>query len=570
MPRAPLRRCLPNRNGRASSNLRFIQNPSGSPAQAGLTKRRTNKPVGPRPTDSDEGDRLVGKGNGRRGRYALTPEIYTSGALGAGDRPGGNPTKAQRRKSLTDAMTETLANGQKNMHKEKENGPTRVRTAQQYPEEESRDKSLHMNEIVDKPPMARKDARPPSHPLSSAVNPPESMMKSSVQPTPARDNSIFGTLKPRRRQPSILQNLDQDSTSFDIEDEEEFLPDDGATPFKDSNPKYLASTTCHRFSSLLPSSRKRKFGVPDALDPAEARKLRKPTTSPSSELGTTPEPSLPSKASVPCDKGQKHSDSISSDDDVMVLPASSPSAPSSSARIKHPAPSARRRKQTKKSIPAMTTKELLHAAMASKRQRTIRERTRTYGEFDFPADPDSDDPVEEDESRFVRPEKGRKPRRKEPLSTPSTARTKAKAKTNPGKAIMSSHASGKAAGKAKSSTSHKSSAAAPVVTPSTSSSSHETTSSSQQRSTAKMSPNSNLEMVEEDKSKPYGGSCLSRRVSDKENWADGAPSDVERAQDIGKPAPSTKDKWADVDAWDMDFEDVEVVSNSGGSSPIRT
>jgi hypothetical protein len=30
-----------------------------------------------------------------------------------------------------------------------------------------------------------------------------------------------------------------------------------------------------------------------------------------------------------------------------------------------------------------------------------------------------------------------------------------------------------------------------------------------------------------------------------------------------------RNKWSDIDAWDMDFEDVEVMTGSGGSSPMR-
>jgi len=33
--------------------------------------------------------------------------------------------------------------------------------------------------------------------------------------------------------------------------------------------------------------------------------------------------------------------------------------------------------------------------------------------------------------------------------------------------------------------------------------------------------------------------------------------------------PAKRDKWADIDAWDMEFEEVEVISGSGGSSPTR-
>jgi hypothetical protein len=37
--------------------------------------------------------------------------------------------------------------------------------------------------------------------------------------------------------------------------------------------------------------------------------------------------------------------------------------------------------------------------------------------------------------------------------------------------------------------------------------------------------------------------------------------------DVGKTAPVSRGKWADIDAWDMDFEEVEVTT--GSSSPTR-
>ena len=566
MPRAPLRRRQLNRDGPAPSNPRFKKPPSSSPAKAELARRLANKPVGSRPTDSDDSDRLVVKANVRRGRYAPKQEIYASGAVGAGDKPGSYPTRAQRRKSLTDATTEILANGQKDTRKEKGTGATKAKKAQQQSEEEPQDKSRHVNGGINKPPTAKKNTGAPSPLASSAVKPARSILE-PVQLTPTRENSILGTLKPRRRQPSILQNLDQDSSSFNIGDEEEFLPHDESTPFKDSNPHQPVSASASLLSS---ASRKRKFGVSVPLDPAEPQSLHKPTSSPLSALGNTPEPSLPtSNVSALRESGRKHRESTRNEDDIMALPASSSSAPSSPIVPKPAAPTAKVKKQSTKSAPTMTTKDLLEGAMPSKRQRNVRERTRNR-DFDIPADPDSDAPVEEDESVFLPAKKGRKTKRKEPLSKSSTARTKANAKPLPGKATKSSQASAKAAGKAKSSTNHISSATAPVLTPSTSTSNRETKSPSQQHSTTYTSPTSNLETAEAEKSKPYGGSRLSRRISDKENQAAGDSSEIEdsheRAQDVGKTAPPTKGKWADIDSWDMDFEEVEVFSSS---SPTR-
>jgi len=57
--------------------------------------------------------------------------------------------------------------------------------------------------------------------------------------------------------------------------------------------------------------------------------------------------------------------------------------------------------------------------------------------------------------------------------------------------------------------------------------------------------------------------------SDEEASVDGAVSQY--TDSPAKKAAPGRNKWADIDAWDMDFEDVEVMtpSGSGGSSPMR-
>ena len=67
-------------------------------------------------------------------------------------------------------------------------------------------------------------------------------------------------------------------------------------------------------------------------------------------------------------------------------------------------------------------------------------------------------------------------------------------------------------------------------------------------------------------------------VGDKENQASqelhddlpdaGEDPDISfEVEDAGEKAPTSKSRWADIDAWDMDFEDVEVMT--GSSSPTR-
>ncbi|KIW69055.1 hypothetical protein, variant [Phialophora macrospora] len=432
MPRAPLRRRQLSRNGRAPRSPRFKKIPSSSPAKAELAKKLAHKPIGPRPNDSDDSDRLVVKRSGRRGSNAASQEIYASGAVGKGDKPGNYPTRAQRRKSLTDATREILAHGPKEMRDGEEPATANGgRHLQEKPQEKPR----QMNGIVKKPMIAKQNVPPPATVTSSAVKAPGSALK-PVQPTPTRENSIIGTLKPRRRQPSILQNLDQDSSSFDIEDEERFLPDDESTPFNKSEPQRPISTSNPSSPLLSSSSRKRKFGASHPLDPAESEKLRMPTSSPltsAQRSQNTPEPSLPTiPVSALRESGRKHRESLRDVDDIMALPESSSPVSSSPTKTKTPASTAKSKKQATKTAPAITTKQLLEAAMPSKRRRTVRERTRNRGDFDNPADSDSEPADEGDDSNFLPARNGRKTRRKEPLSKPSGART-TRAKPESGK-----------------------------------------------------------------------------------------------------------------------------------------
>jgi hypothetical protein len=266
----------------------------------------------------------------------------------------------------------------------------------------------------------------------------------------------------------------------------------------------------------------------------------------------------------------------------MALPESSSSVSSSPAKTKTPASTAKLKKQATKPIPAITTKQLLEAAMPSKRRRTVRERTRHRRDFDNPADFDSEPADDRDDSNFLPAKNSRKTRRKEPLSKLRGAQTRTKANPESGKAAATAKQKQAAS---KSSTRHflTTSTTAPILTPSTSTSNRETKSHSQQHSTTSMSSNTGGDL-KAGTSKPYGGSHLrgqghGRRITadreDKENQASREPEssdefsgDERHIGDAQSKQWPSKSKWADIDAWDMDFEDVEVLTGSGGSSPF--
>jgi len=63
-----------------------------------MEQKLAHKSVGQRPADGDDNDRLVIKGNGRRGRNVPRQEIYASGAVGAGNKPGAQPSSREKKK----------------------------------------------------------------------------------------------------------------------------------------------------------------------------------------------------------------------------------------------------------------------------------------------------------------------------------------------------------------------------------------------------------------------------------------------------------------------------------------
>lgn len=591
MPRAPLKRRHLHRNAPVPRVAKKI--PSSSPARSELEKKLAHKPVGQRPTDSDDSDRLVVKGNGRRSRNVPRQEIYASGAVAAGDKPGNYPTRAQRKKNMTQATT--AVNEKRNAQIEEEPIPTSKQPL------EFRPNSPLANGITTKSTSAKQHTAVISNVSSSAMKPPGSGLR-STQPTPTRENSILGALKPRRRAPSILQHLDHDSSSFDLEDEDKFLPDAESTPLNLSKPSNAASTPAPQ-SSHVTSSLKRKRGSSDPFKPDPTATIQRQTASPL--IGTTyhaestPEPALPTLlVSTLRHAGRKPRDRTREEEDVMALPdsssshSSSPTKPETSAIVNNP------RKKAIKPVPIMTTKELQAHMMPVKRRRTRRERTRTPNDFDIPPDPESPEhslSEQDDESSFLPSKKARKTRRKEPLSKSGNTGIKSGGSVLQASKAGKQGASTAATAKSKPSKSTKflitNTTAAPILTPSTSTSKRRDrkTKSPSQLCTFEVS-NTNAHSADQlnagkgdENQRQYGGSLRQRRDMvdgpDKENQGFGEEqlddSDIERSLEgesggvKSKTMHESKGKWADIDAWDMDFEDVDVMTGSGSSSPMR-
>ncbi|KAI1609197.1 hypothetical protein EDD37DRAFT_653340 [Exophiala viscosa] len=585
MARGPLRRRQNYRN--APSPVYGRKVPNSSPAKLELEKKLAHKPVGKRPVDSDDSDRLVVKGNGRRGRNATTQEFYASGAVASGDKPGAYPSRVQRRQNMTRDTQEILANAQQSAQKDAASGPPT--TKRPLREVNGLSGGEHEKAALSKTVPA------------STIKAPRGLPR-SAQPTPSRETSVLGTLKPRRRQPSILQDLGLDSSTLDLEDEDQFLPDDESTPF--TLPKtHNASITPATDSPYTSSSRKRKYGSSDPLQPDVNGGGQRQTTSPITTVDSQKPTSHPVLPPMPVsalrESGRKHR-KHAGEDDILAPPESSSSLSASPAKMQSPAATRKSRKEPKP-LTAITTDALRAQVMPTKRRRTAREHPHTQSEFDIPADLDESpgEPSEpDDESSFLPTKKGRRTKRKEPVVGAASARTKGVARGTKGGSNVKRGIPARATFKSQSSTRRLITTTKPVLTPSTS------TSAKRNRKTKSPSQLSSVEVTtsrpnpheEQDESqhKQYGGSRRRRQDKvegpDKENLgldaglsddsgvesADAVlsgPKDSEKTPDavpaVEDVATISKNKWADIDAWDMDFEEVEVMTGSGGSSPMR-
>ena len=480
--------------------------------------------------DSDDSDRLVVKGpGGRTGGYLPKNEIYASGGVGKGDKPGSHPTRAQRRKQMIQA-----AQGQQRADSSNQRSPPQ--------RSESRDA----------------EARPVTAP-SSATRP------TTAQPTPAKENSILDGIRPRRRQHSILQASEAEGSSLGLTDDSFALPDDESTPLNASKAK--ATTTTPSSSA----SRKRKLGPSEPVESA-MQTLDKPKKSPA-EPALPPQPLSTLRAS-----GQKQRPRTNEEDESVMAPPMSSSSSNSPAKPKSSSPSKLRRPAQQPAT--LLTSQLQALMMPTKRRKTTRARQRS--EFDIPEDSDSpahhiSEPDHEDSSflptRRKRTKSRPREKDKDQLSSRSTkAATKSKQNNAKSKAKV---APAQAASKSNIST---------RLTLSRSAGNKGTKSPSQHSTTARTpsvssDPNGGKVVASSGRERRSGGSPLKELVSmadigGKENRnlsrvGEGSEvlveaSDEERdvVETKVPPPKKARSKWDEIDAWDMDFEEVEVWERS--------
>lgn len=412
MPRPGFKR---HRSGSKSPKERVVKKDSSSPAVRlqQLERRLAHKAVGERPIDSDDSDKLVTRSTNRPRRNGTMREVYASGAVAKGDKPGAYPTRAQRLQHLARDTKQVI----------KENMQRRSSSATKSASPASAKSPLNVVQTNDKPDREANN----STGRSATRSPPNASV--AIQQTPGAETSILGTLKPRRRQASILHMIENnDESTINPEDEEQFLPDDESTPLRTNKPVTPSSTKDLASSS----TRKRKLRSGEPAQPVNSvskareevsRSSLVPDSRPQSSESSLP---LQSETEQPRRKRSRPSgQTVQDEDDIMAPPQSSSPEPSPERSIE---PITTKAEKSKPSAP--TTKDL-QSLMPSKRRQGTRERTKV-NEFDIPEDTSSD--VAGDDSTF-NPRK-RLARKKEPTPRPkssssATGKSSTRAKSKP-------------------------------------------------------------------------------------------------------------------------------------------
>jgi hypothetical protein len=509
-----------------------------------LQQKLVNKPIGRVLTDSDDSDRLVTSNrNGRNRRGIPRRDIYASGGVGLGDVPGAHTS--QRKQSQTSRKAEA----QEPTDKGKQAAQKNVNAVAKPTTYQKRSAQVveKQNAPIQSPPTA-------SGPASVSRTP------TRLQATPGPETSILGNIKPRRRQPSILQLIENDdSSNIGEEDEDDFLPNDESTPLNHSAAQPTTSTPHSSSHQLI--SRKRKLSPPITLVPSsqvreEPSRPGKPNGSEAEhELDSEPELPPPSRSATAPLSPEPY------DPDIMAPPLSSSPLKSPAKSIIH-SPVKKMPSKSKNQPVAPSTNEL-RALMPSRKQRKGRLRSHPVSEFDIPADTnsensdggDSPEAGSDDDLSFRADIKGRNTkvttqRKATAAKKPDNVRIRGRDKSTISPTKLVTPLKGPAAQKsaAKSSFSQLPGHASATAK-------EKATYSSRRRDTYGDKENQPVDL-----SRDFSG-------------VEGSSEDGSFEQSIEKPEKqlmkeieTIAKKFADVDEWEMEFEDV---SSGGDSSPNR-
>lgn len=539
MPRPPVKRR--RQNSYTQQNLKRSPLPDPSPARKALEQKLAHKALGKRPKESDDSDELVTTRTSGRGRPRQ--EIYASGAVAKGDKPGGWPTKEQRISSIRDDTAEILSQRSRSVSRANSSASTQSTSAPSHQEIE------------------------PGNPFSASIPVPNLQKRKGSQAKPLfngvshttqADVSVLGRIKPRKRQASILQLIENDdnqnSSIIDSDDEALFDPDGVSTPLPNGR-KTTPALIAGNLGSL-----KRKRNV----ELSESAHVR--SSSPSAPVAAqqvhlfsrTQQKKLSTTALAQGDK------------EIMAPPESSDEDDEATTNTARQAATKAPRR------PLAPSTQQLQSLMPSKKQqqKSLRQRS-ARSEFEVPADStensvDEKAENEQDYSAFL-PAKSRKAQKR-----PAT-----RGKSTVGRGTKTGN---KLQDKSKStrSTSYTPSPAqirAPLPLSSTKSGTQAKSPSKQDSAMRDKSTNIGSAVVKPTRGakKRYGGSR--NRTAGKENQPlpllENTPGSDDAAEvgtipsreDVADVADvkTWKRKWADIDDFDLEFEEVSVSTH--GSSP---
>lgn len=360
-----------------------------------------SKAVGKKVGDSDDSDNLV---TGRStGRNRKRQDLYASGGVAKGDKPGAYPTRAQRARNIREDTEEVLRRRSRSASTGASGRSTPVPAlAPSLNGKESAARKAGGETAAGKADGSKKKKNDRGVEETASI----------VSHTPQAENSVLGRIKPRKRQASLLQLIEQDGNDDSTllsRDEAEFLPDVGSTPVPEKRSAPPAG------SSL---KRKRGADIPDYMQdeqitsPSNAVRQQR-----SSVLRSSPEIPHPTRS-----QKRKLSTNVTRptplEDSVMALPESSDSEASADdngqlQRLASASPN------TKRKQPLVPSTQQLQSLMPSKRHKSVRER-QAKDAFDIPEDSQSaSDAVSDDDhehSTFL-PTRKRKAQKKAPVQS---------------------------------------------------------------------------------------------------------------------------------------------------------
>ncbi|KKY14584.1 hypothetical protein UCRPC4_g06713 [Phaeomoniella chlamydospora] len=529
-----------------------------------VQKQLASKPLGKTLNNSDDSDDLVVAAPGSRNRKGVARrEIYGSGGLGDGDTPQAYK-RAQAEKSKASLARSPSATSSATRRVVSVAKATRVDHATSSPLT-SMPTSTPPKSIL----------RKPSGTFSRGNSlEPNNGVKATSQCTPGPAKGSFSDLKPRKRQPSLLAGLRQDTTNlgdstFDATGLDEFddiLPNDESTPL---NAGKISAEGRTSISLSQPSTsiagRKRKITTPNGETASHVGSTRKRL---STERQLSPSPLINTQSRSPSLPRMRERVPAEHDDEIYAPPQSS----SSPVRITADSPRPRnvamqnspklqeKSRPTRRQRPSGQSKittEALQALLPSRKQS---KKFASGNEFDIPSDssqgPRKRAVDEENEESFIPAQKLRKARSGKDASR-GLVKSGGRITKGPMKQATSQGANRKVR-----------KGPSPVkATPLQDASKRSAAKSSQQQEKAKVTYSSRrLDISAEDKeNQPYGifsGSSLLHTAR-----RNGSPKTKDLVIDLSISGAERK-KWADIDAFSLDFEEVSS-ENLGGSSPLR-